>query len=781
MENNLPPTNTGTDTPIVTPLTPPSVNEPPKQSVPTRSKRKLFIITGVFLLLGLVITAGLLYAIFSKPKAMVTQKETAKEKTEVKEVKTYPKFNFTYGASPALANPKSELPSYILKSSFSESELASFGAKFGFPGVEKNENGFAHYSDFKNPKSRGFLVFDTRTGTFEFTNLSLENKIQNTDIKKGAEEFLGNIGLTDTLTDCSITYKSTVLPDVTYVECHRSWEALGVPLLNLPGVMNIPENKSLSTLKLGYNDTPIESPTIIDVSTGQNGVNRPNDFNTATFAVTKDGTILSLTSNLRWIESSSQSALITPDAAFTAFTQNRADQTVAVPAGNGNFEWNKVFPTGGVSGKNAQINDYQLIYIESEPGQTQKTYTPTYLIRGNIMLNTGYRVNFVQTIPATYKSTANIQIAQGVPRNNLQLQTFTTKATPTSTTPLITAAKTLTPTPSPKPFDCSIDENLGEGVGSIIYGNRLIKFTVKINGANVTMATIENAPNTFFINEKVTTVTEVSRYRSEMFRLIGQQFAWNYKNGVLPNSPSFDGLPTGYGPTDQAKIAVQGAYDSYIKSAAMVENPNLPTINSVTALSMHPSYVNNPCYLTGLSPTIFIYSENPTVFTVSPSNVVYSDPLLHRGTWTITANKTGVLTFENFTKNFLYYEFNPNITFERQNEGFVVRKSELEYLFKKLAAKMKLNDKETTRLEFELNHALASSNPAKQYIKASLVPTGELNAKLPLAVSPQPQHINRYHFLLERLDSNIEMNEPTIKTVIRGNSTLVEIGASGIK
>lgn len=784
MENTEPVTSSPITNPPSTMTPPPSVNQPvPNAPAQGRSTKKLIVIIGCAVLIGVIILAIVLMMVFSKPKNNTTSKnETPVTKNETQDVKTYPKFQFTYGTPPTLTNPKTQLQSYILKSAFSESELASIGANFGFPKVEKKENGFAYYSDFKNPQSRGFLVFNTNTGTFEFTNLSLENKIQNTDIRQGTKEFLTKLGLTDNLTDCSITYKSSVLPDVTYVECHRSWEALGAPLLNLPGVMNIPESKSMSTLKLGYNDTPLESPTITDVSTGQNGVNRPNDFNTATFAIAKDGTILSLMSNLRWIETSSQSALITPDAAFTAFTQNRADQTVAVPADNGSFEWDKVFPTGGVTGKNAEIKDYQLIYIENEPGQSQKIYTPMYLIRGNIMLDTGYHVNFVQTLPAISSSTANIQIAQGVPRNNLQLQTFTTKSTPTSTTPLITAAKTLTPTPSPKPFDCSLDENIGEGAGSIIYGNRLVKFTVKINGANVTMATIENAPNVFFINEKVTTATEVSRYKSELFNLIGRQFAWNYKNGALPNSPSFEGFPTGYGPTDQAKIAVQGVYDSLIKNTTPIENPNLPTLNSVTALSMDPNHVNNPCYLTGLSPTVFLYSNSNKEFIITPSYTVYSLPPIAENSWTAKAGKDGTLTLGSFEKDFLYYEFNPEkVTFNKQEKGFVLSIDDIRSFVPKLAKEMKLNSKESERLHFELWLAVSDLPSGTTHIKISLVPTAELNKKLPLNVSPKTEKTNRYHFTLSKVTKDTKSSKPTIPAVKRGSSTLFEIGASALK
>lgn len=760
-----------------TPVIPPPINTPENKSNFLRSKKGLLIIGGVLLLVIILVTGVFLFQNLSN-----TQKDTPKttvlpNKNIPQDVKTYPKFQFTYQTPPPVTNPKTQLPSYTLKNSFSESELASFGAKFGFPKIEKMEDGYANYSDFKDPQARGFLVVNSKTGSFEYQAMAQAYKIQGTNAKQGAKNFLKDIGLSDTLTNCDITYSLATLPEITYVECHRSWEALGAPLLNLPGLLNISENTPLASLRLGYNDTPLENPLITNVSTGQNGVNRPNDFNTATFAIANDGTILSIASNLRWIEKSSQNNLITPEKAFTEFIQNKTTSTIAIPAGEGSFEWEKVFPEGTVTGKNATINDYELIYVENENGQTQTSYEPMYLIRGNILLDTGYRVNFVQTVPATAtSSTSSLEVAQDNTNNNLQLQTFQRKPT---NTPTPSIKVTNAPTPTPRPFDCSVDENIASS-GPRGYQQPLVKFTVNINGAQVQLASLESYPNTFFVNQKLNQTSEVQQYKSEIYRLIGEQLAWNYKNGKTPNAPELPAdQPSGYSQNPIAYSAAKGVYDALINNSAAVINPQLPTLIATTALSTDYSYAANPCYLTGLSPTVFLYSTSNTTFKLTPSYALYSDPKLINNTWVAKADKNGTLTFENFSRDFLYYEFNSQVTFSKQGKGFVVARKDLNTFINNVAQQMKLNAKEAERLHFEFNHALSDLKSDSKYIKVSLVPSDELKSKLPLSVSPNPEFVNRYHFLLEESPSK-PLSEPKIPEVKRGESTLIELGASRI-
>ncbi len=739
-----------------------------------KSKKAFIILAGTLFIVLVGVSIWYFLKAQKETAAPTPPSATKPSNTLTQDIKTYPKFKFTYQTPTAFPQSKPTLLSYEVKHSFTESDISSFGAQFGFEKPDSTQDGLVHYADFKNPNSRGYLTLDTTTGGFDYQNMAQSNRIESTDPKLGALNFLKKIGLNDDLVTCDITYNINTLPGITYVECHRSWEKMGAPLLNLPGVLNIPETTPLSTLQLGYNSTPLSNPSIINVSTGQNGVNRPNDFNTATFAVSSDGTILSIVSNLRWITQENEENLVTPSQAFEILQQNKADQTIAIPAGTGDFNWDKVFPLEGVTGQNASINSFELVYVENELSQKQKTYIPTYLFRGNVRTNTGYSINFVQTVPAVLNSSQ--PISENTPKDNLQLQTF--QLSPTLTRAPITKA-TITPQPTIAPYDCSDDSNISSS-GIKGYTQPIAKFTVNINGAQVQLASLESYPNTFFLNQGLSEKAVVQKYKSELYRLIGEQIAWNYKNGKEPNIVELPAnTPSGYIQDQTAYMTAKGVYESLINNPNAVINPQLPTLIATTALSLSPNYAANPCYLTGLSPTIFLYSNNNTIFKVKPSYTTKTEPILSNYVWTINANKNGMLTSSNSTNEYLYYEFDKQfVDFEKQEKGFVMDKEDIKPFAPKLAKLMKLNTKESERLLFELELAAKELPADTEYIKLSLVPQDELNSRLPLRVSPKPEYSNRYHFLLSKVDKQTKQSMPTIHEVKRGKSTLVEIGAS---
>ncbi len=592
--------------------------------------------------------------------------------------------------------------------------------------------------------------------------------------------FLVQNFFTDNLLSCDITYNNSLVPDITFVECHRTWEKLGAPLLNLPGTLNIPQSTPLTSLRLGYSDTPLANPYITNVSTGQNGIDRPNDFNTVTVAITPDGTILNIVSNLRFITSTKTVGILSPSAAYKNLTENKADSTIAVPQSTEKFDWDTVFPESGVTGKNADINGFELVYVENLPGATQKTYTPTYIFRGSVRLENGYSVNFAQTIPAETTQISSAGIAEN---DTLQLQTFTP---PTRTvTPTTTRTQTPnTPIPTPAIYNCT-DGNkkplLGNKAGS--WTPTRNTYTISYNGKTVNLINMDiSNPHTLYLNEPSIPSAELDNLKVLFGYVVGEQLAWNYKNGKKPDNPA-DALTeaqSGYSVVPLIYSAALSNYQKLIADPKAVINPQLPHIESL-GIFYFSGQIGNPCYLSGLSPTIFLYSENNTEFRILPSYALYSEPKLSNNTWTVKANKNGVLTFENFSKDFLYYEFNPaKATFNKQGKGFVLDIHDLEQFAPKLAKEMKLNTKESERLLFELELAIKDLPKNTSRIKISLVPAFELNTKLPLSASPKPEYVNRYHFLVSPATQKEKTDKPSLPIVKRGKSTLVEIGASAL-
>ncbi len=766
------------DSTISTPPIQPTPQYAPQNPNFFKTKKGLLIVISVLLILGII---GCVAWILSMPKKLAptpttTPNQSQNEKSQ--DIKTYPKFQFTYDTPTTFPQPKAALLTYQIKNSFSDSDISSFGAQFGFSAPESISSGAAYFSDYNNTTIPGYLMLNTDTGVFDYENFSQSTKINGSDIKTGTKNFLASLGLADKAIECNITYKNSIAPELTFVECHRSWSLIGAPIVNLPGVLNIPMTQKITEMQVGYNYAPLEDPNIIDVSTGQNGIDRPNDFNTATFAIDKDGIIMSIKSSLRWIESEKTSQIITPDSAYGLLKNNKAENTIAIPSGIGEFDWNTVFPKGGVGGNNAKIDGFELVYIDNGASALQKTYAPVYLFRGNVTLNNGYNVNFIQTIPASKNLYSGVQIAS----NSLQLQTFTpapTSINPTQEIISPTPATNTTPTLAPdakappvipsQPYDCSDTSQIGSP--------DIQTFTVIVNGESVKIANPASARSTFYVAEKTTDATEITKYRDLFYKALAQQYVWNYRNGqgaTVPTKPLNSNLQSSAN-SDYVYNIVMKEYNTLLRSQSAGQNHGVRVGSGALTRTI---YAYSPCYLTGMSPTVFLYSDTPQNFSVKPSFAVYTEPLTSNA-WNIIANKTGILKFDDAISDYLYYEFNPKkVTFEKQEKGFILLRDDIKSFAPKLSQEMKLNSKESERLLFELELAAKDLPVNTEFIKISLVPNSELNSKLPLSVSPEPEQTNRYHFVLSKASKSDKSDRPSIPTVKRGSSTLVELGAS---
>lgn len=802
----------------------PSQNNIEKKPAFVKTKKGKIITAGIILLVAVILLITL-SMMLSRPNPTTTSNNKSLD-TANQKAYTYPPFEFTYKTPDALPQTPQTFTEYALKESFTASDLATLAAQFGLKSPVDVENDTALFSNTTDPGTRGTLTVNTKTGAFEYQNFGSNTKVAG-DIKSGSKTFLQSLGLTDNNIECDITYENKLSPGVRYVECHRSWTALGAPLFNTPGLLNITENVKLSELKLGENYTPISNPDIINVSTGQNLEDRPNDFNTATFALATDGTILSLSSNFRWIVGQKATEIISPSEALANLSGNKNTSTIAVPSGYGQFDWNRVFPDRTVTGKDAEINSLDLVYVENLNSQSQKSYTPTFVVRGNVMLDTGYKVNFVQTVPAAKNSLANSAIADDS-RNNLQIETFSlptrTPTTVVTATPIVTLTPettiTVTPKPtttvpltvSPSPTVTTSIDCKDAGLPNTQRAN-LTEHTVRLPDGGVVVLSATGGSNTFWVKSATQTDTRITSLREQFYKLIANQFIYNYtykrdtysnfhtvkEYGSLVNfynyvpqadyemyAPPYNlGVQVGTRPMIPLHVALRQDYEKRVKAIddgtlENLQDPNLP--GHLAWIIRVESTETNTCYLTGSSPTIFLTSEIPTLFKVSPTHTLYSDPSLFKNSWTTLANSKGIQTVNDKDYNFLYYEFNPRkVSFENQEAGIVTERGRISELINKLATSMRLTATEKERLKFEINHALSSVNPKLSYIKVSLVPERELNAKLPLSVSPKPEYTNRYHFLVKGL-SRLEKSKPlTIPEVVRKSSTLLEIGASEVK
>src|SRR3989344_962397 len=226
------------------------------------------------------------------------------------------------------------------------------------------------------------------------------------DPESAARSFLSKLGLLDDTLVASATYVRASSPGVTFVEFHRSWEKLGLPLLNPVGTLNLSENESLADVRLGYiEESAPEDPDVIDSSDGQPGKVRPNQFNTITVGVLdENNNVTSVASNIKVFSNTqtkaSSQTLKTPEEALEDLRNGKTSFSLTKPLGEGIVDFNTVYTDGQAVSDNAVINEIVLTYLDEVGQKTQSSLYPHYLFRGVATLASGYQVQFVQTVPA---------------------------------------------------------------------------------------------------------------------------------------------------------------------------------------------------------------------------------------------------------------------------------------------------------------------------------------------------------------------------------------------
>jgi len=304
---------------------------------------------------------------------------------------------------------------YTFKNNFTDSDIKSFAGKLGLTDYKTTNTNYVIVSNSKDMHKRGIISFDKVTGSFVFQSFAdLKPSSYTPSMPVGAEALamLSDLGISDPTLKCPITYQEKNIP-FTFVECHRDWNTIGSPILSPIGLLNIPETTSLSSLQEGTVDknTPVD-PNITNVlnngvlQPNSTGKVRPNDFNTVTVAIDPKGFIRSIDSNLRIIDQTKTTTkqanqLITPQQAYQKLrNHNNIAFSLTIPSGSGTIDWQKVYPENLANSQTATITDETLSYIEKPQDTQQSNFVPMYVFRGYATLDSGYRVTFVQMVPA---------------------------------------------------------------------------------------------------------------------------------------------------------------------------------------------------------------------------------------------------------------------------------------------------------------------------------------------------------------------------------------------
>lgn len=379
-------------------------------------KEKLFLLwqekrLRILLVLGVVFCVLVVSIFATSPRSSVPNRKHTPQISQTPSTSSVYFETYQNNASLPLFPPVISV--YTLKNSFTPDEAIMFAVRLGMHNITRPSDNTSFSYTVLDPSTKSLLSFDRNIGAVSFQSSGDLKPISYHSAEPAPDEaiaILEQIGLADPTVDCPITYQRKSTPGVTFVECHRDWKKVGLPIFNFDGLLNIPEQTPLSSLAEGSVNT-INFPDDPDI-TGLSGITaqsmagkaRPAEFNTATVSIDTNGHIISIKSNLRWIAKAetmqSQGNLLTPQQALQQFLSHNAYLSLTQPLGSGQADPGLVYQNNRTYAKNATITDYVLSYIEKTPDQTQQYLVPMYTIRGSALLESGYRVSFVQTVPA---------------------------------------------------------------------------------------------------------------------------------------------------------------------------------------------------------------------------------------------------------------------------------------------------------------------------------------------------------------------------------------------
>ncbi len=173
-------------------------------------------------------------------------------------------------------------------------------------------------------------------------------------------------------------------------------------------------------------------------------------------------------------------------------------------------------------------------------------------------------------------------------------------------------------------------------------------------------------------------------------------------------------------------------------------------------------------------PVIYLYPEiEQSVSVQVGADIRQSDPIYPKTGWQVTANPSGLLSYQGKTYPYLFWDGighgrYPDLT----DRGTIVEKSNLESTLRKQLFAQGLNSQESQDF---LDYWLPLM-PTTPYTRLTWLTTQEMNVLAPLEVSPQPQTVIRVFLDYQGLDKPQGLNPQTFTAPTRKGFTLVEWG-----
>ena len=210
------------------------------------------------------------------------------------------------------------------------------------------------------------------------------------------------------------------------------------------------------------------------------------------------------------------------------------------------------------------------------------------------------------------------------------------------------------------------------------------------------------------------------------------------------------------------------------KNDSCIENKT----NNLYQNSSNNSYYNTPSVD---KPIIYLYPTEETQVNVQLGNkeqITCSYPKYTTG-WNVIAQPNGDLKDIDTNKNLysLYYESDNVVKFKVEKDGFIVKgEDSAEFLEEKLKI-LGLTDREVE--EFIIYWLPKLESNKYNYIRFAT--REEIDANMPLIITPTPDTTIRVLMEYKRLENSIEVEEQKLESVERKGFIAVEWGGTEIK
>lgn len=680
---------------------------------------------------------------------------------------------------------------YTFKTNYTFDEAKAILNKLGFKSdIDTQGSAVVGYDSAGDGKNIALAAIDLTNGNMAYNSTDGIKLPAGATLEAKSIALLRTVGLYDSTLVAGAQYKNRKHPGKTFIEVHRSWEKIGLPVFNAVGLMNIPETQKLSTLSLATvnANTPADAD-IYATSDNSDGHMRSDDFNTITLGISDaDQTVTLIKSNVRPFQTAAPttSSLISYDDAVAMLKAGTYEFIYTTPAGGGSgMPWETVFPQNKAEAQTATVTESLVAYLESHPTSTQDMLKPYYIFRGTAQLNSGYMAAFVAAVPATAKTVglnlvpvAHAQSDQGQKQSTFEMQATQPPAnnnplTPTSIPPIQSGS----PLP-PAAGDQSVCEPAVADMLTIInYGGTYFGYALRpgrdTNEWYYIPTSGSVAVDTVVITNLQTLVNQLQG------ALSGQPLQQNVAQPTVAQNLTPTVYQTNVNDTGQKQSTFEVPTVAQVTYAPVkVETRDLEIRQFKKIIGDIQDQVDYcPIRLTGSSPSLFIYAPANTNTTVQPgAQLTYSDPYIANGaTWNATSLGNGSLNINGVERGYAYYEYR-GASFNRPETGWVINKNDVSsFVNTVLASSLRLNANEAERAVFELNHAAGSVDADTIFV--GLVSTEEVNAQLPLAISPKPQVAYRYHFYVAAASANETVEAPALEAITRAPYMIVELGS----